>query len=141
MAEQPTNPFMQMDFSKMMAGLKMPGVDVNAMMTGYSRNIEALTEANKRAYEGMQAVMTRQSEIFKQTMEEAAAISRDMAGRKKPEEMAVKQAEVTKLAFEHAIANMKELAEMVTKANADAAGVINARIKESLAEVRNLYMK
>lgn len=141
MAQQPTNPFAQMDFSKMMAGLKMPGVDVNAMMSGYSRNIEALTEANTRAYEGMQAVMARQSEIFKQTMEEAAALSREMAGQKKPEEMAAKQAEVAKLAFEHALANMKELAEMVAKANADATGVINARIKESLAEVRDLYKK
>lgn len=141
MAQQPTNPFMRMDFSKMMAGMKMPGVDVNAMMSGYSRNIEALSEANKRAYEGMQAVMTRQSEIFKQTMEEAAAISREMASQRKPEDIAAKQAEVTKLAFQHALENMKELADMVAKANNDAAGVINARIKQSLAEVRDLYMK
>ncbi|MBL8660506.1 MAG: phasin family protein [Rhodospirillales bacterium] len=141
MAQEPKNPFMPMDFSKMMAGVQMPGIDMNAMMSGYSRNIEALTEANRRAYEGMQAVMTRQAEIFKQTMEEAAAMSREMATQKKPEEMVAKQTELARAAFERALSNMRELAEMVTKANREATDVINKRIAESLAEVRSLYMK
>lgn len=141
MAQQPNNPFMPMDFSKMMSGVQMPGVDMNAMMSGYSRNIEALTEANRRAYEGMQAVMTRQAEIFKQAMEEAAAMSREMSAQKKPEDMMRKQTELTRAAFERALTNMKELAEMVTAANREATDVINKRIAESLTEVRNLYMK
>jgi phasin family protein len=141
MAQQPENPFMPIDFSKLMQGVQMPGVDVNAMMSGYSRNIEAVTEANRRAFEGMQAVMTRQGEIFKQAMEEAAAMSREMASQKKPEEMMAKQTELAKAAFERALANMRELAEMVTKANREAADVVNKRIAESLAEVRSMYMK
>lgn len=141
MAQQPNNPFMPFDFSKMMSGMQMPGMDVNAMMSNYSRNIEALTEANRRAYEGMQAVMTRQTEIFKQTMEEAAAMSREMATQKKPDEVMAKQTELARAAFERALTNMRELAEMVTKANREATDVINKRIAESLAEVRSLYMK
>lgn len=141
MAQQPKNPFMPMDFSKLMSGMQMPGIDANAVMAGYSKNIEALTEANRRAYEGMQAVMTRQAEIFKQAMEEAAAMSREMATQKKPEEVMAKQTELTKAAFERALQNMRELAEMVTKSNREATDVINKRIAESLAEVRSLYMK
>jgi phasin family protein len=141
MANQPNNPFMPMDLSKLMAGVQMPGVDVNAMMQGYSRNIEALTEANRRAFEGMQAVMARQAEIFKQAMEDAAAMSREVAAQKKPEEMMAKQQEIAKAAFERALANMKELAEMVVQANRDATEIINKRISESLAEVRGMYLK
>jgi len=135
----PKNPF---DLSKPMAGVQMPGVDVNAMMQGYSRNIEALTEANRRAFESMQEVMARQAEIFKQAMEDAAAMSREVAAqKKKPEEMMAKQQEIAKAAFERALANMKELAEMVVQGNREATEIINKRITESLAEVRGMYLK
>jgi phasin family protein len=141
MAQQPTNPFLQMDFSKMLAGVKMPGFDADMILSNYRRNIEALTETNQRAYEGLQAVIARQLEIFRQTMEETATMSREVVGQKKPEELVAKQTELAKAAFERALANMKELAEMVAKANADAAEVINKRISESLAELRSLYTK
>ena len=74
-------------------------------------------------------------------MEDAAAMSREVAAQKKPEEMMAKQQEIAKAAFERALANTKELAEMVVQGNRDATEIINKRISESLAEVRGMYRK
>ena len=47
-------------------------------------------------------------------------------------------AELAKAAFEKALANMQALAESAQKANAEAYEIVSARIKESLAELRDL---
>lgn len=55
-----------------------------------------------------------------------------------PQEMSAKQAEVARKAFEQALANMRELAEMVNKSNADAFAIINKRVTDSLQELKAL---
>jgi phasin family protein len=52
-----------------------------------------------------------------------------------------KQADLAKAAFEKALANMQALAESAQKANSDAYEIVSARIKESLAEIRDLAAK
>jgi phasin family protein len=58
-----------------------------------------------------------------------------------PPEIAAKQAELTKSAFERALANMRELAEMVSKANQDATNTVNSRISASLDEIKEFALK
>ena len=53
----PANPFA--DFTKLMEQFRVPGLDMNAVIEARRKDIEALTEANKLAYEGMQAVMQK----------------------------------------------------------------------------------
>ncbi len=52
--------------------------------------------------------------------------------------MTTKQAELVRKAFEQALANMRELAEMVSKSNTDAFAIINKRVTESLQELKGL---
>ena len=56
-------------------------------------------------------------------------------------ERAKAQAELAKSAFEKALANMQALAESAQKANADAYEIVSARIKESVAELRDMATK
>ena len=49
MADNPFNPFANVDFSKTMGDLKIPGFDVQAIMDAQRKNIEALTAANQTA--------------------------------------------------------------------------------------------
>ncbi len=58
-----------------------------------------------------------------------------------PPEVAAKQAELAKDAFERALGNMKELADMVTKANQEATSTINSRISATLDEIKELALK
>jgi phasin family protein len=131
-------PFWDMDVSKMMADMKVPGVDMDALMQSQRKNIEALTAANKLAFEGMQAVATRQTEILRQTMDEMSKMMSDMMAAGTPEDRMAKQADLTKAAFEKSLANMREIAEMIAKSNSEAADVITQRVSATLEEIKTM---
>ncbi|HYH17430.1 MAG TPA: phasin family protein [Azospirillum sp.] len=142
MAKQPTgNPFLDFDVTKALGDFKVPGLDVDAILATQRKNIEAVTAANQLAIEGLQAVIRRQAEILRQSMEEAGSMVSDVMAAGSPEDKAAKQAELVKVAFEKALANVKELAEMVAKSNTEAADVLSKRVSESLDEVKTAIAK
>ncbi|MFZ1827890.1 MAG: phasin family protein [Candidatus Competibacteraceae bacterium] len=145
----PFNPFANVDFSKfdfgkfdvtkMLGDVKIPGFDLQAVMDAQRKNIEALNAANQAAVQGMQAVAQRQAEILSQSMSEVSSIAQQLASSaSNPQEMTTKQAELARKAFEQALANMRELAEMVSKSNTEAFAIINKRVTESLQELKSL---
>lgn len=136
MATKPVVPFWDLDVSKLISEFKVPGIDVDGLMAAQRKNIEAVTAANKVAFEGMQAVATRQAEILRQTMQEMSSVMSDLMSAGTPEERVAKQADLAKQAFEKALANMREIAEMITKANTEAADLINKRISATLDELK-----
>jgi phasin family protein len=129
------------DPTKLMAEFKMPGVNMEQVVASQRRNLEALTAANQLAVQGMQAVTKRQAEILKQTLEQTALAMREVMGAGSPEDKAARQTDLAKEAFERAIANMRELAEMVAKAQNEANEVITKRVTESLDEMKDLLAK
>ncbi len=141
------NPFGDFDFTKMMdaskliGDFKVPGVDVEAVVASQRRNLEALSQANQLAVEGMQAVARRQAEIFRQMMEEASQAMKDIMAAGSPEDKAGRQTELVKEAFKRAISNMRELAEMVSKSQTEAFDVINKRVTDSLDELKTVMGK
>ncbi|MFD2264810.1 phasin family protein [Lacibacterium aquatile] len=145
MVNAPGNPFKDFDFSKMDFGkvlsdmkVQVPGIDVDALVQAQRRNIEAVTQANQLAVEGMQAVLRRQTEIMRQTVEETQTALRDAMTQGAPDAKIVKQADLAKVTFEKALANLRELAEIVTKSNQEAADVINKRFSASIDELKAL---
>jgi len=142
MAKQSSgNPFLEFDISKTLSDFKVPGMDVEAMMAAQRKNIEAITAANQLAMEGMQAVIRRQAEILRASMEEASGYVNQVIAAGTPEEKAAKQAELMKAAFEKALSNARELAELLAKSNSEAAEVISKRVSESLDELKTTLAK
>ena len=130
------------DVSKIMGDFRVPGVDLEAAVASQRKNIEALTQANQLAVEGVQALMRRQVEITRQAMEDFSAMFRDFVQPNgSPEDRFAKQAEYSKHAIEKGLSNAKELTELVTKANTEAFNVINKRVTEGLDEVRDFAKK
>ena len=143
---QQTNPFANIDFSsfdasKMMSDLKLSGVDMQALLAAQRKNIEALTAANQLVVQGMQNVAKRQSEILAQAMAEVATAAQQLASAGSPQERTAKQTELSQRAFEKALANMRELAEMISQSNTQAFEVVNQRVSESLEDLKNLVSK
>ena len=134
-------PMFQNDITKMLADFKVPGVDFEPMIASQRKNFEALTEANNLVIAGVQAVMKRQAEILQASMEEARTVASEIMVPGSPEAKATKQAEVVQTAFQAALANMKELADMVTKSNSEAANVISKRVTEGLDEIKAAVVK
>jgi len=143
----PTNPFAAFDprtlfdMEKLAADLKRSGlgaVDMGALMDAQRRNVEALVAANTVAAEGMRALAQRQAEILRQTIEHAGAAMRDLMQAGGPEDKAARQTEIAKAAFERAIANARELAELTAKAQHEASDVIARRMAASMDELKTL---
>ncbi|MBF0094013.1 MAG: phasin family protein [Alphaproteobacteria bacterium] len=130
-----------MDVTKMMGEFKMPGVDMESILSSQRKNIEALTAANRLAFEGIQAMMKRQTEILRQTMQEVAEATQGMAGTASPQEKLAKQTALAKEAFERSISNMREMSEMVAKSNSEVFELLNVRFSQVLDELKDVMVK
>jgi phasin family protein len=127
------------EVQKMLGELKLPGMpDTEALMRAHQRNLEALSAANRIALEGAQAVARRHMEIMQQTMAELTATLTALAGGDGPQDKAAKQAELLKAAYERAVANTREMGDLIQKANGEAIGALNSRVAEALDELRDL---
>jgi phasin family protein len=127
------------EFQKMLGDLKLPGAPgADALMRAHQRNLEALSAANRIALEGAQAVARRHMEIMQQTMAELTDTLKALAGGGGPQDKAAKQAELLKATYERAVANTREMGELIQKANGEALGALNSRVAEALDELRDL---
>lgn len=133
--------FKQNDFTKYFKDMDFKGMDAEALMVAQKKNMDALMEANMAAAAGFQALFKQQLSIFEQTMSEARDQMKSMETGKIDGENAKLQAEIMKTAFEKALANMKALAETAQQANAETYEVISARVKASVAELRDMMDK
>ncbi|HMA15554.1 MAG: phasin family protein [Bacteroidota bacterium] len=122
------------DFAKVADQFKVPGLDAQALVEYQKRNLEAVASANKIALEGAQAVIRRQAEIVRKSVEDASKAFSELNAAETPQEKLVKQAELTKQAYEAALANLQELAEIASKSNGEAASLLSARVSESFGE-------
>lgn len=113
------------DFTKLLEQYKLPGIDFAAVVDLERKNIEALAQANKIAFEGWQALVRRQSEILQETMTHAFGEVGKHDGKADQTDIAVR-------AFEKALENMRELAEMAVKSQKDAFEVIRKRVDENI---------
>ena len=123
------------DFTQFADQFKLPAVDTSAVLDAQRKNIEAISVANRLAFEGFQAVAQRQAEIVRKSVEDAASVVTQMTTVGKPEETLAKQADLVKQGYQQAIANGRELLEMSAKSNGEAVEVINKRVTESLDEL------
>ena len=129
-----------MDFGQFAEQFKVPQIDTAAVLEAQRKNVEALTNANRLAFEGAKAVTERQAEILRQAMAESTAAVKDLTAGK-PEDAFVKQAELMKQGFERSVATFQELAEMGAKSQSEAAEVINKRFSEGLDELKTAIKK
>ncbi len=138
MAKRNSNPFEQVDISKMFSDFNVPGVDWSEVMASQQKNISALTEANQRLVEGAQAVVQQQSQIMSRAMSELSAASQELMQEGDVQANAQKRFDLAKTSFESAVTNMKELAEVAGQSNSEAMEIINKRAAEAFSEISAL---
>ena len=142
MSKPSANPFFEIDFSKymdmskMMGDMKMPNMNYEALMTACRRNIEVMTAVNQAAFESMQSLIRRQSELARQNFEEITGMMNTLMACPTPEEKVMRQAEASKIAVDKCMANAREIAEVVAKCNYQAMQTVSARMNEGLEELR-----
>jgi phasin family protein len=130
--------FFDFDVTKMMSDFRFRPFDVEALMASQRRNIEALSQANQLAVEGVQAVARRQIEITRQAMEDVSTLFRELTQPASPEERIAKNTEYAKQMLEKSISHGREITELAAKAGAEAADVLRKRATEGLDELRDM---
>ena len=127
---------------RMMAEFRLPAMpDIESLAASQRRNLEAMSAANRVALEGAQAVARRHMEILQQSMSEMTEAMRSVSGEGDAQSKATRQAEVLKTGYERAVGNMREIAELIQKSNAEALGLLNRRFSEAMDEVRTMVTK
>jgi phasin family protein len=122
------------DLGKLADKIKLPGIDVAAIVESQRKDMEALAEANKQAYEGIKALAQRRNEILQEALVEWQEAMRDATGK----DALSKNAERAKRGVQQAIANFKELADMEAKSRSKAWKVLQDRFQENLANLQKL---
>ncbi|MGH7067295.1 MAG: phasin family protein [Acetobacteraceae bacterium] len=132
----------QPDFASLFADLKLPSLaDVEPLMRAYQRNMEALSAANRVALEGAQAYAKRHMEIVQQSLAELTQTMQALAAPGSPQAKTAAQVERMKHAYERAISNMRELGELVQRANNEAIQLLTQRFGEAMDDVRQMMSK
>ena len=131
-----TNPFGNLD--ELLKQFKVPGVDVNAIIESRRKDMDAVIAANQATAAAMQQVAMKQTEILTQALQaaqdSAQKLAKGVGGAVDP----VKQADLTRKAYEKALADMKEVGEMAQKAQTAAMSGITARAQQSVQEMTKL---
>ena len=130
------------EFSRMFSEMKFPMMpDMEMVLAAHRRNMETLSAANRVALEGAQTVAKRHMEIVQQTMQEMTETLRGMSASESPQARAERQADLIKQAYEKAVANMRELADLIQQSNGEALGMLNQRFAEAMDEVKAMAQK
>ena len=133
--------FFDFDMTKMFADFRFRPFDVEAIWAAQRRNIEAFSQANQLAAEGMQALARRQIELTRETFEGFSALLRDLSQPVSAEDRIAKNTDYAKQMLEKGVSHGREVVSIAAKAGADAAEVLHKRATESLDEMRALASK
>ena len=127
--------FMDM-FRQLGEQLQVPSLDMGKIMEHHQKNIDAMGRSWQAVASGATAVAEKQREIFEAAMKDMAEMASNYTPSGSPQEVFNKQAEFAKKAFEAAIKNTRDLAELVQKSGTDALNIIHERMQESYDEIR-----
>lgn len=141
MARQPDdNSFADM-FASFGRDLKMPKVDVDAILAHHRKNLEALQKAMSASTSGMSTAMTRQRDAFQQMLREAGELAQSYQASGNPQDVLQRQAEFARKTFEAAVRNAGDMAEIARKSGTESVDILRKRIRESMEELRDNFDK
>jgi phasin family protein len=81
-------------------------------------------------------IARKQRDIFEQAVKDVTAMVQEYKPGGSPQDIMAKQSEFAKKAMEAAIANTRDIAELVQKSSAEAFKIVQDRMKESYEEIR-----
>lgn len=141
MAKQPeSDSFMDM-FGRFGRDLKVPNVDVEAILAHHRKNLEALEKSARAGAAGATSLLSRQRELLQDTLREIADMAQSYRAPGNPQELMAKQAEFARKSFETALKNAGEVSELVRKSGTESVEILRERIKDAMAEIRSGYEK
>jgi phasin family protein len=128
-------------FKKFGEQLKVPSFDMTKIMEHHQKNLEAMTKSWQAVAGGAGEVAQKQRAIFEAAMKDMAEMAQAYKPGGSPQDVMAKQTEFAKKAVEAAIANTRDIAELVQKSSTEALKIVQDRMKESYEEIRSSVEK
>ncbi|MDX8501198.1 phasin family protein [Mesorhizobium sp. VK4C] len=139
MARQPeSDSFLDM-FSRFGRDLKLPKVDVQAILDHHRKNLEALEKSARASAAGASSVLSRQHEMVQEALGEITRMAQNYQAPGNPQELMTKQVEFARKTFETTLKNAGEVADLVRKSGTESVEILRDRIKDAMAEIRAGY--
>ena len=113
--------------------LKLPNIDLLAIMEGRRKDLEAIVKANEVALNGIKSVADKQAEMLQTVLGEIGTKLKSMAQDGNPSAKATEMAQQT---IEKALGAMRTLAEANGQSQAQVLDVISTRVQQSIDEIR-----
>lgn len=104
------------------------------LIAGRRKDLDAIVAANRKSFEGIQAVVKKQTKLLKDRIGEWRTVM-ELVG---PQESIAHLDELAKQSLRMPLANMRELADLSVKMQAEAFEVVKTRISQNIAEVSAL---
>jgi phasin family protein len=121
------------DLNKIMDELKLPNIDLQAIIEGRRKDLEAIVKANEVALNGIKSVADKQAEMLQTVLGEIGTKLKSMAQDGNPSANATEMAQQT---IEKALGAMRTLAEANGQSQAQVLDVISTRVQQSIDEIR-----
>src|ERR1700760_683737 len=102
-------------FQKLGEQLKVPSFDMTKIMEHHQKNIDAMSRSWQAMSGGATAVAAKQREIFEAAVKDMTAMAQSYQPTGSPQDMIAKQSEFARKAMEAAIANTRDIGELVQK--------------------------
>jgi len=125
--------------SDRMQDLNLTGAAATLLEAG-RKDIEALVEANTRSYQGLQSVVQRQTEMLRSAITDWQDAVKGMPGQDMGANLA-KLDEMGKAAFQQALNDIRELAEVAAKSQAEAFEIVRKRVSDNVEQVTQLLQQ
>jgi len=133
MEQQASPARLSAEIARIIEQLKLPGLSVPAVLESRRKDIEALAEANRVALAGAESLAAKQREILQQAVRQLQALVLERKA-----EAGGDLGTLVRKNLADTLGNMRALAELATKSQADAFDVVSARVQQSIEELRAL---
>ena len=109
----------------------------SAIVENGRKDLAALMEANEKSYQGLQAVVQRQTEMLRTSIVEWQNAVKGMSPAE-PRENLSKLDAMGKAAFKQALDDIRELSDLAARSQAEAFDIVSQRIRSNVDEVSKL---
>ncbi|MEM5428805.1 phasin family protein [Cupriavidus oxalaticus] len=124
------------EYTKVLERFKLPGLDFAAIRESRRKDLAALTTVNLTLLDGVQAFGQKQADIARGALSELQTRLLQKAEAGTP---VAGNVELARHALQKALANLRELADIAQKAQADSVAVASKRLAENVEELKALF--
>ncbi len=110
------------------------------LMESQKNAAKSIAKANETVMSGVQALMTRQTEMMQQAMADAASAAENLT-RSKGSEGSTEQSALIEAAMQKSMENFEEVADMIGNIYTDISEQVEQRMEQSVKELNDVIAK